>query len=201
MEKISAADLIAAILSEISAASSFPLGGIILLCKLVHSGLYSCAQTALHFLFSTGERKNTNNITTPSDSEPCSEEHVNSLEDDDGGEKLTRGEVEVVMERLGIFCDPNGEKIPEGLGSDDISALFEAEEVTSEEVREAFDVFDENSDGFIDANELGKVLYKLGLTQVKEMQCQRMIAAFDDNGDGFIDFDEFAKLLESNCGH
>lgn len=193
MEKISAADLIAAILLEISAASSLPLVGVILLCKLVHSGL----QTALHFLFSTWERKITN-VTTPSDSEPCSEEHVNSLEEDD--DKLPRGEVEVVMERLGIFCDPNGDKIPERLGSDDISALFEAGEVTLEEVREAFDVFDENSDGFIDANELGKVLYKLGLTQVKEMQCQRMIAAFDDNGDGFIDFNEFAKLLESNCG-
>lgn len=98
-------------------------------------------------------------------------------EEDDDDDKLPRGEVEVVMERLGIFCDPNGDKFPERLGSDDISGLFEAEEVTLEEVREAFDVFDENSDGFIDANELGKVLYKLGFTQVKEMQCQRMIAA------------------------
>ncbi|XP_043704856.1 probable calcium-binding protein CML46 isoform X2 [Telopea speciosissima] len=113
---------------------------------------------------------------------------------DDG--KLCRG-VEMVMEKLGISCDPDGEKLQERLGLDGLSLLFEEKEPTSEELKEAFEVFDENRDGYIDAEELRRVLCDLGFMEGLELEeCKRMIASFDTNGDGRIDFTEFAKIME-----
>ncbi|KAG5536590.1 hypothetical protein RHGRI_024121 [Rhododendron griersonianum] len=110
---------------------------------------------------------------------------------------LLRGEVEVVMEKLGILYDPSRDEIREKLGSDDIADLLDEKELGLEEAKEAFDVFDENTDGFIDGNELEKVLCKLGFEGFSGKEyCERMIGAFDENRDGVIDFSEFVKLLE-----
>ncbi|XAR65202.1 hypothetical protein NMG60_11009228 [Bertholletia excelsa] len=106
------------------------------------------------------------------------------------------GGLNVVMENLGIICDPDREK----LGEKEILALFEEEEPSLGEVRAAFDVFDMNRDGFIDAGELQRVLRSLGLVEEGSQveNCKRMISAFDENGDGLIDFSEFLKFME-NC--
>lgn len=65
------------------------------------------------------------------------------------------------------------------------------------EVKEAFDLFDENGDGFIDAEDLKKVLDAMGFTVASEVdECRRMISGYDKNGDGRLDFEEFAKLVE-----
>lgn len=112
---------------------------------------------------------------------------------------LSRGEAKMVMERLGIFRvadDPDGEKLPERIGASDISRVFEEEEVSLEEVKEAFYVFDGNCDGFIDARELGDVLRALGFVDLSEPECGDLIRAFDENGDGRIDFREFTKLVQ-----
>ncbi|KAE8670758.1 putative calcium-binding protein CML45 [Hibiscus syriacus] len=83
----------------------------------------------------------------------------------------------------------------EGMGK--IDWLFEEEEPSLMEVKEAFDVFDENKDGFIDAKELRNALYSLGfIKEASEDDCERMIKGFDDNFDGQIDFNEFVKVLE-----
>ncbi|XP_042507028.1 probable calcium-binding protein CML45 [Macadamia integrifolia] len=117
-------------------------------------------------------------------------------ETDDG--KLCRGEVETVMENLGIFIKKDEEKLQEKLGLEELSALFE-EEPSIEEVKEAFEVFDENKDGFIDARELQRVLCGLGFVEGSKMQdCRWMIRAFDMNGDGKIDFGEFVKFMENS---
>lgn len=114
-------------------------------------------------------------------------------------EYLCREDVEMVMGKLGICCSPEGEKLEEGFGSDEICGLFEEKEPSLEEVKEAFDVFDENRDGFIDAGELQRVICILGLRQGLELEeCKRMIAVFDKNGDGRIDFNEFVKFLENS---
>ena len=65
------------------------------------------------------------------------------------------------MTRLGIFRNPESEKL-QRLGSDDILSLFEEKEPGLDEVKEAFDVFDENRDGFLDAREIQRVLCTLG---------------------------------------
>lgn len=114
---------------------------------------------------------------------------------------IYREEVEVVMKSLGLFCrsETESEKLQERFDSNDLSNLFEEKEPTLEEVKEAFDVFDENKDGFIDAEELQKLLWALGLNEGSELEkCRKMIRAFDENGDERIDFHEFLKFMESS---
>ncbi|XVF54331.1 hypothetical protein PTKIN_Ptkin05aG0172600 [Pterospermum kingtungense] len=87
----------------------------------------------------------------------------------------------------------------ENLAADKIGGLFEEEGPSLEEVKEAFDVFDENKDGFIDAKELWHVLVSLGFsTEVSEEDCKRMINGFDDDFDGRIDLTEFMKVMETS---
>lgn len=85
------------------------------------------------------------------------------------------------------------------VGFEEAAALFEEEEATVEEAREAFAVFDRNGDGFIDAAELRSVLTSLGFQAgVADAECQRMIDAYDGDRDGRIDFLEFVKLMETS---
>ncbi|KAF5459729.1 hypothetical protein F2P56_019651 [Juglans regia] len=123
------------------------------------------------------------------DVKPSKEEEMMLATEKVEEKKLSIGEVKMMMEKM----VKNHEEM---LGSDEIEGLFEEEEPSPEEVKQAFDMFDENNDGFIDAWELGKVLYTLGLVEPLEAECQSMISVFDDNGDGRIDFNEFVKLVE-----
>ncbi|KAL2543119.1 putative calcium-binding protein CML45 [Abeliophyllum distichum] len=100
----------------------------------------------------------------------------------------------MVMSRLSIECaEDGGDK---SFGVDEFSTLFD-EEPGLQEIKETFDVFDQKKDGFIDANELQRVVCSLGLKDGCELEeCRRMIRAFDDDGDGVIDFNEFVKFME-----
>ncbi|GAV61710.1 EF_hand_5 domain-containing protein [Cephalotus follicularis] len=121
---------------------------------------------------------------------------VNEKKDD---ANLYRHEVEMLMGKLGLFCSPESEELPQFLGSNELSGLFEEKEPSLEEVKEAFDVFDENRDGFIDARELQRVLCILGCKEGSVLEnCNRMIKTFDQNGDGRIGFNEFVKLMENS---
>ncbi|XP_062114989.1 probable calcium-binding protein CML45 [Humulus lupulus] len=75
------------------------------------------------------------------------------------------------------------------------------EEVNREELREAFGVFDENKDGFIDAREVKRVLHELGFMEPSEAECQSMIRTFDKNQDGKINFEEFVEIIEADTFH
>ncbi|XP_028780497.1 probable calcium-binding protein CML45 [Neltuma alba] len=113
--------------------------------------------------------------------------------------KLERDEVKMVMEKLGLFCSPESEELDDRYGSGEISGMFQEEEPSLEEVKQAFDVFDESRDGFIDGRELQRVLCILGLKEATELEdCQKMIANFDENGDGRIDFHEFVRIMENS---
>ncbi|XP_030473559.1 probable calcium-binding protein CML45 [Syzygium oleosum] len=117
---------------------------------------------------------------------------------------LSRGEVKMVMKRLGIFGvadDPGDEKLQERIGATEIARVFEEDEVSLEEVKEAFYVFDGNCDGFVDARELSDVLRALGFVDLSERDCGDLIKAFDENGDGLIDFREFTKLVQRSFRH
>lgn len=62
------------------------------------------------------------------------------------------------------------------------------------EIRQAFDLFDTEGQGVIDANALKVVLRALGFEPRKE-EVKRMIASVDKTGSGKIDFNEFLELL------
>ncbi|KAL7094737.1 hypothetical protein ACP275_11G122800 [Erythranthe tilingii] len=108
-------------------------------------------------------------------------------------------DIVIVLRSLGMFDDSDKTSLLETSYADIAFDLFEERSPCLDEVKEAFDVFDENRDGFIDAKELHKVLCALGLNEGLEMEnCRRMIGVFDENGDGRIDFDEFVKFMEIN---
>ncbi|KAH6796796.1 hypothetical protein C2S52_021350 [Perilla frutescens var. hirtella] len=86
------------------------------------------------------------------------EKRVVVVDDDD--EIVCGGEMEMVLRSLGISCQEKllscQEKLllPARLDAAEIFEIFEEREPSLDKVREAFDVFDYNKDGFIDENEL-----------------------------------------------
>lgn len=65
-----------------------------------------------------------------------------------------------------------------------------------EGMREAFNVFDQNGDGFITVDELRSVLSSLGLKHGRTADdCRRMISMVDADGDGRVDFKEFKQMM------
>ncbi|KAL1814759.1 hypothetical protein ACET3Z_017333 [Daucus carota] len=104
---------------------------------------------------------------------------------------LLPGDVEIVFEKLGFICS-SGEKF------DEMANLFDENEPSIDEVKQAFGVFDENCDGYIDEYELKKVLERLGFQGLCTTECQRMIAAYDFNGDHKIDLADFFRIVQDS---
>jgi calmodulin len=63
-----------------------------------------------------------------------------------------------------------------------------------QEIKEAFNVFDKDNDGFITIKELGTVMRSLGHNPT-EMELQDMIKLYDKDESGTIDFPEFLDLM------
>ncbi|KAG6554485.1 hypothetical protein Mapa_003863 [Marchantia paleacea] len=70
-----------------------------------------------------------------------------------------------------------------------------------EDLREAFNVFDTDDDGFISPQELQAVLVKLGMNEGTSLaNCEKMIQNVDADGNGQVDFSEFKKLMTADFG-
>ena len=63
-----------------------------------------------------------------------------------------------------------------------------------EEIKEAFDLFDTDGSGTIDAKELKVAMRALGFEPKKE-EIRKMIADADRDGSGVIDFPEFLDMM------
>ncbi|KAG6524158.1 hypothetical protein ZIOFF_014049 [Zingiber officinale] len=102
-------------------------------------------------------------------------------------------ETEIVMGAIGLHERGSGRSAMEyHCSPEQLCGLFEEKEPSLEEVKEAFLVFDENGDGFIDAAELQSVLRRLGFAEGAELEeCREMIRVYDANEDGKIGFSEF----------
>ncbi|KAH0908464.1 hypothetical protein HID58_031785 [Brassica napus] len=121
--------------------------------------------------------------------------HIEEREEDE----LCKEDAEIVMRSLGLSPDSESDGLQERYSSKEISSLFEEKEASLEEVKQAFDVFDENRDGFIDTTELQRVLTTLGFKEGSCVEnCMVMIRSLDGNKDGIIDFNEFLKFMENS---
>merc|ERR1711912_143765 len=67
-------------------------------------------------------------------------------------------------------------------------------EEQKQEIREAFDLFDTDGSGCIDAEELKVAMRALGFEPKKD-EVRKMISDFDKDGDGTIGFDEFMMMM------
>ncbi|GMH81219.1 hypothetical protein TrST_g11777 [Triparma strigata] len=76
------------------------------------------------------------------------------------------------------------------------SKKFELTEEQKQEIREAFDLFDTDGSGTIDAKELKVAMRALGFEPKKE-EIKKMISDIDKDGSGTIDFTEFLEMMTS----
>lgn len=128
---------------------------------------------------------------------------------DDG--RITKKELNDSLENLGIFIpDIELSQMIEKIdvnrdGCVDIeefrelyeSIMDERVEEEEEDMREAFNVFDQNGDGFISVDELRSVLVSLGLKQGRTVEdCKKMIGKVDVDGDGLVDYKEFKQMMK-----
>ncbi|KAJ8761217.1 hypothetical protein K2173_001273 [Erythroxylum novogranatense] len=75
-------------------------------------------------------------------------------------------------------------------GSDDASQCEE------KDLRDAFDLYDIDKNGFISATELHKVMKMLGI-KCTLSDCNKMIRQVDEDGDGNVNFKEFKKMMSN----
>ena len=67
------------------------------------------------------------------------------------------------------------------------------------EVREAFDLFDTDGSGTIDAKELKVAMRALGFEPSKE-EIRKLISQIDRDGSGTVDFPEFLSMMTTKMG-
>merc|ERR1712070_427528 len=75
----------------------------------------------------------------------------------------------------------------------------ELTEEQKQEIREAFDLFDTDGSGTIDAKELKVAMRALGFEPKKE-EIKKLISDIDKDGSGTIDFNEFLEMMTAKMG-
>jgi len=68
------------------------------------------------------------------------------------------------------------------------------ENSAEDEIREAFKVFDNDGNGFINRQELGYVMENLG-EEMEQEEIQSLINEIDIDGDGQINYEEFYNMM------
>lgn len=152
---------------------------------------------------------------------PCMPQNVIKLDDKMVGALITvfgmenNGRVKKenarqVVEKLGLLYGSEEDKSSSGMFELPSQGGLEDEEVPVEEVldgmedmskrsellHEAFKIFDEDGDGYIDAMELKRVLDCLGLDKGWDMSAiEKMVNVVDLNFDGKVDFNEFELMM------
>merc|ERR1712028_309220 len=72
-------------------------------------------------------------------------------------------------------------------------------EEQTEEIREAFNLFDADNSGAIDVRELKAAMRALGF-EVKKEELKKMISDIDNDGNGSIEFQEFLEMMTGEMG-
>jgi len=79
------------------------------------------------------------------------------------------------------------------------NSVPELTEEQRQEIREAFDLFDTDGSGAIDAKELKVAMRALGFEPKKE-EIRKMVAEVDRDGSGTVDFEEFLSMMTIKMG-
>ncbi|CAH1445763.1 unnamed protein product [Lactuca virosa] len=129
--------------------------------------------------------------------------------DSDGDGRITREELEAVLNQIGGSEPPIREELSLMLSEldrdgDGIITLEEFGAISSAfgppacdtELRDAFDFFDTDRDGKITADELFAVFKSIGDGRCTLEECRSMISSVDKNGDGFVCFEDFTRMME-----
>ena len=69
-------------------------------------------------------------------------------------------------------------------------------QVSEQEAKELFSLFDRDGNGKIDARELGTLIRSMGENPT-ETEVQALIKSVDENHNGLLEFNEFMKLMEN----
>ncbi|KAL6339417.1 hypothetical protein AAG906_032950 [Vitis piasezkii] len=129
--------------------------------------------------------------------------------DRNGDGRITKKELSDSLRNLGIYIPDKDlvqmiEKIDVNrdgyVDMEEFGALYQTimdERDEEEDMREAFNVFDQNGDGFITVEELRSVLSSLGLKQGRTIEdCKKMIQKVDVDGDGRVNYKEFKQMMK-----
>lgn len=120
--------------------------------------------------------------------------------------RIKKEKAKRVVENLGLICHDD-DKSKFDLPGDDDHDEVPVEEVLgelesddgskrNEMLLEAFKIFDEDGNGFIEAVELKRVLECLGLDNGWDMaEIEKMVKVVDLNLDGKVDFSEFELMM------
>ncbi|XP_061357564.1 calmodulin-like protein 3 [Gastrolobium bilobum] len=155
--------------------------------------------------------KTTTTTTTTIIMDPNELKRVFHMFDRNGDGRITKKELNDSLENLGIFIpdkeltamiekiDVNGDGCVDmdEFGELYTSIMDEHERDEEEDMMEAFNVFDQNRDGFITVEELRTVLASLGLKQGRTVEeCKKMIMKVDVDGDGMVNYKEFKQMMK-----
>lgn len=111
------------------------------------------------------------------------------------GENPTDAEVQDMINEIDF--DGNGSiEFPEFLRmmAKKVSDLY-----AEDEIREAFQFFDRDGNGFITRHELKSVMMNLG-EKLTDQECDQLVEEADLDGDGVINYEEFYYLMASTDG-
>ncbi|CAL0324051.1 unnamed protein product [Lupinus luteus] len=140
---------------------------------------------------------------------PSELKRIFQLFDRNGDGRITKKELNDSLENLSIFIPDNEltkmiEKIDVNgdgcMDMDEFGELYQSiieDRDEEEDMKEAFNVFDQNRDGFITVEELRSVFASLGLKQGRTVEeCKKMIMKVDVDGDGMVDYNEFKQMMK-----
>ncbi|XP_038695145.1 probable calcium-binding protein CML26 [Tripterygium wilfordii] len=165
----------------------------------------------LIFLFLTGPQMATAAANaTDSDSDQNSSlpnmeevEEVFDRYDANGDGKLSMSELGGVLKAMGSSDSPSErQRIMDGIDSDkdefislnEFAHLCRTTSDPSQELRDAFDMYDQDGNELISSSELHLVLNRLGLKCSMD-DCVEIIRSVDSDGDGNVNFQEFKTMM------
>jgi len=127
--------------------------------------------------------------------------------DRNGDGQIQQNELRHLMRSLGDFSDRDiiemmSKADIDGNGQIDLQEFLNVNAAATktgssvERLSVVFDSFDCDKDGFIQADELFKMMKQIGEKGITLKDCQEIIAAVDKNGDGMVDFEDFQIMME-----